>query len=54
MAYRTLASYAAYVERDGDYYVYLSERALHTCNLLDNGRVSVLFIENEGGAAPGG
>jgi heme iron utilization protein len=41
------ASYAAYVERDGDYYVYVSELATHTRNLQDTGRASVLFIEDE-------
>jgi heme iron utilization protein len=41
------ASYAAYVERDGDYYVYISELSTHTRNLVANGLASVLFIENE-------
>lgn len=41
------ASYAAYVERDGDYYVYVSELSTHTRNMASNGRASALFIENE-------
>jgi putative heme iron utilization protein len=41
------ASYAAYVERDGLYYVYTSELSSHTANLAANGRCSVLFIESE-------
>ncbi len=41
------ASYAAYLEESGDYYVYLSELALHTSNLQENPQCSVLFIENE-------
>ena len=41
------ASYAAYVEKDGDYFVYVSELSIHTQNLLANGRASVLFIEDE-------
>jgi putative heme iron utilization protein len=41
------ASYAAYVEDAGDYYVYVSELATHTQNLQQSGTASVLFIENE-------
>lgn len=41
------ASYAAYVKYDGDYYIYISELSAHTRNLSDNGKVSLLFIENE-------
>jgi len=44
------ASYAAYVEQDGDYYIFVSELSAHTGNLLANGRASVLFIEDEAGA----
>jgi len=44
------ASYAAYLERGGDYYIYVSELSTHTGNLLANGRASVLFIEDEAGA----
>lgn len=45
------ASYAGYIEDEGDYYVYTSELAKHTKNLQDNSRCSVLFIENEGEAS---
>ncbi len=45
------ASYAAYVTHQGDYYLYISELAAHTRNLLANGRVSLLFIEDESKAA---
>jgi putative heme iron utilization protein len=41
------ASYAAYVEYDGSYYVYTSELSAHTANLAASGRCSVLFIESE-------
>ena len=44
------ASYAAYVELDGEYFVYVSELSIHTQNLLANGRACVLFIENEANA----
>ena len=44
------ASYAAYVERDGHYYVYISELAAHTANLKDTGRCAALFIESEADA----
>lgn len=45
-----VASYAAYV-RDGlDFYVYVSELAAHTRNLKEQGKVSVLFIEDESAA----
>lgn len=44
------ASYAAYVEHDGHYYVYVSELAAHTRNLMETGRCAVLFIESEGDA----
>ena len=40
-------SYAAYVAYEGDYYIYVSELSRHTQNLMDTGRVSLLFIENE-------
>jgi len=45
------ASYAAYIKHDGHYYVYVSELAAHTRNLLDNGRVCLLFVEDEDKAA---
>lgn len=41
------ASYAAYLEEEGDYYVYLSELARHTGYLQANPKCSVMFIENE-------
>jgi len=41
------ASYAAYVREGADFYVYVSELAAHTKNLKEQGKVSVLFIENE-------
>lgn len=41
------ASYAPYL-RDGiDFYVYVSELAAHTRNLKEQGKASVLFIEDE-------
>ncbi|AMK75226.1 MULTISPECIES: HugZ family protein [Methylomonas] len=45
------ASYAAYVQHDGHYYVYVSELSAHTQNLLNNGRVCLLFVEDEDKAA---
>jgi len=45
------ASYAAYLQHDGDYYVYVSELSAHTQNLLANGRVCLLFVEDEDKAA---
>lgn len=41
------ASYAAYVRDGVDFYVYVSELAMHAKNLLEQGKASVLFIENE-------
>jgi heme iron utilization protein len=41
------ASYATYVEHEGNYYVYTSELSAHTTNLAASGRCSVLFIESE-------
>lgn len=41
------ASYAAYVQDDGKFYVYVSELAAHTRNLQRSGTASVMFIENE-------
>ncbi len=41
------ASYAVYVFQDSAYYVYISELARHTENLIHSGKVSLLFIENE-------
>lgn len=44
------ASYAAYIEEDGDFYCLLSELSIHTRNLRERPQVSVLFIENEASA----
>ena len=44
------ASYAPYVVREDNYYVFLSELARHTGNLLANPRCSVLFLESEADA----
>lgn len=44
------ASYAAYVQFENDYYVYVSELASHTKNLAETGNVSLLFIEEESSA----
>lgn len=40
-------SYAAYVAFEDYYYIYISELSRHTQNLMDTGKVSLLFIENE-------
>lgn len=44
------ASYAPYLDWEGDFLVLVSTLATHTRNLLDTGRASVLFIENEADA----
>lgn len=41
------ASYAVYVFHDNAYYVYISELARHTENLLHSAQVCLMFIENE-------
>ena len=41
------ASYAPFVWFEQNYYLYLSELARHTSNLLSNGSISLLFIESE-------
>jgi len=41
------ASYAAFLRSGDDFYVYVSELSKHTANLLDNGKVSLLMIEDE-------
>lgn len=45
------ASYAPYLEVEGDLYVFVSALSTHTANLIETGRVSVLFIEDETRAA---
>lgn len=44
-----LASYAPYVWFDQKYYLFLSELAKHTLNLIDNHKLSLLIIESEEG-----
>jgi heme iron utilization protein len=41
------ASYAPYIEVGGDLYVFVSALSTHTANLIETGRASVLFIEDE-------
>lgn len=41
------ASYAAYVERDNKFYIYVSELATHCANLRETGVCSAMFIESE-------
>jgi len=41
------ASYAPFVWFEQNYYLYLSELAKHTANLLGNSSISLLFIESE-------
>ena len=41
------ASYAPFVELDGNYYIYVSDLSAHTGNLAQNKRCSILFIESE-------
>lgn len=41
------ASYAPYVEFEGKYYIFISELAAHTQNLLQTQTCSLLFIEDE-------
>jgi heme iron utilization protein len=45
------ASYAAYVQHEHKFYVYVSELATHCTNLRDTGRCSIMFIESEKEAA---
>lgn len=45
------ASYAAYVEQENKFYIYVSELATHCANLRDTGRCSLMFIESEQEAA---
>ncbi|HHJ39517.1 MAG: hypothetical protein AXA67_09380 [Methylothermaceae bacteria B42] len=41
------ASYAPSVCFDGDIYIFVSELATHTRNLMETGQASLLFIEDE-------
>ncbi|HSH87004.1 MAG TPA: pyridoxamine 5'-phosphate oxidase family protein [Methylophilus sp.] len=41
------ASYAAFVERDNKFYIYVSELATHCANLRETGLCSAMFIESE-------
>lgn len=43
------ASYAPFVWHEGKFYIFVSELAAHTQNLLSCPRASVLFIEDEAG-----
>lgn len=40
-------SYASYIEEGGKFYIFISELAAHTKNLLNNNKASVMFIEEE-------
>ena len=44
------ASYAPYLYQDGSYYIFISELASHTQNLLHNPQVSIMLIESEADA----
>lgn len=44
------ASYAPFVRHGAEFYIYVSELALHTNNILSTGKASVLFIEPEASA----
>ena len=41
------ASYAPVLQKDGKYYIYVSELAKHTHNLLENKHLTLLFIQDE-------
>ena len=41
------SSYAPFVQQDNRYFIYVSELASHTSNLLEQGKASVMFIESE-------
>lgn len=46
------ASYAPFVRlEDNAFYIYVSQLARHTANILDTGRASLLFLEDEAAAA---
>lgn len=40
-------SYAAHAVFNDDYYIYVSELSCHTQNLMESGKISLLFIEKE-------
>ncbi|NNJ90787.1 MAG: HugZ family protein [Gammaproteobacteria bacterium] len=44
-------SYASYIEVDRKFYIFISELASHTKNLLKNSNASVMFIEDESQAS---
>jgi len=44
-------SYAPFIRLDGVWYIYVSELATHTQNILNSGTASVLLVEPEGDAA---
>lgn len=41
------ASYSAYIKYRGHYYIYISELAAHTRNMIETAQAGLLFIENE-------
>ncbi|WKJ91023.1 pyridoxamine 5'-phosphate oxidase family protein [Methylomonas montana] len=45
------ASYAPFLEYENTYYVYVSQLAKHTGNMLRQGQASIMFIEPEADAA---
>lgn len=46
-ANKSEASYAPYIKLGDNYYIYVSELAKHTANLVENPHASLLFIESE-------
>lgn len=40
-------SYAPYLKADGDFYIFVSELAKHTKNLMAHSQASIMFIEDE-------
>lgn len=42
-----LTTYAPFVKKDNDYYVYISDRARHFNNLLSTKKANLYFIEDE-------
>lgn len=41
------ASYAPFVNHNGYFYIYISELAKHTQNLIEDKRISILIVEDE-------